>query len=148
MSHEDPQPLIDNDGHTPSGLDVVLDYLQTVCPGQEDTVSGSYKPDAEGIQRFAEILPGGQPMLTFGTAVFLETYRIAVSVIAPTLEEAQDELFRLRYLLASAGGKYASRGLDLMAAIPTGSIEHVGPDGKGRQMVEAEFNVMTGPSYV
>ena len=146
MSEQDPIMIRDVDDHVPTALDIVMDYIETIRGAS--SISGSYQMETQGIQRFAELLPGGEATQTFGVNVKIETYRIALSVIADSLQEAQDELMELRYLLISAGGRYASRGLDLINVAPAGTIVHNGPDANGRQMVEAEFFIMTGPSYV
>lgn len=146
MSEDNPVLITDPDGHTPTALDLVIDYIKSVTPGYAaDSIKASYTPDGTGLTRFVEEIPG-DVLLTHGTTVGLEVPRIIITVRADTYQAAKDETLRLRYLLASVPA-YASRGLDLIAAIPVGTIDDLGKDAKGRQAFETKFDLWTGPSY-
>jgi hypothetical protein len=149
MSETTPQPIQDTDGHTPTALELVHDYVLSVTPG---AASGTdlfmaYDQDATGLVRFIEETPG-DILRTHGKAVALEFTPITITVRdnADDYQNAKDEIIRLRYRLAAAVG-YTSRGLTILDAEPRGTINPIGRDIKDREAFQAVFVIMTAPSY-
>lgn len=148
MSQQDPQPITYN-GHTPTVLEVIADYIVSVTPGAEinKDVFLSYNKDAPGIVRWITTLPG-TTIETMGTAMAAELPVVQVNVrgdkaqyIAP-----RDELIRLRYKILAIRG-YTSRGLTIQAVTAPGGIEELGRDLSDREGFRATFQAMVGPSY-
>lgn len=149
MSELIPVPILDADGHTPTALELVHDYVLSITTG---AVSGTnlfmaYDQDATGLVRFIEETPGDTAR-THGKTVALEFPVITITVRAGVddYQAAKDEIIRLRYRLAAATG-YTSRGLTLLDAEPRGTINPIGRDIKDREAFQAVFVVMTAPSY-
>ena len=149
MSETNPQPILDNEGHTPTALELVHDYILSVTPSAQSGVDVfmAYDADATGRVVFVEEAPGAN-LRTHGKAVALEYAVITLTVRAgdDDYQAAKDEIIRLRYKLAAATG-YTSRGLTILDAEPRGTINPIGRDIKNREAVQAVFTVMPEPSY-
>lgn len=141
--------ITDQDGHTPTALELVHDYILSITPGAESgtNVFMAYDQDATGLVRFIEETPGTVAR-THGRAVALEFPVITITVRdhADDYQAAKDEIQRLRYRLADAAG-YTSRGLTILDAEPRGTINPIGRDIKDREAFQAVFVIMTGPSH-
>lgn len=149
MTELNPQPIRDSDGHTPTALELVHDFIASVTPG---AVSGTnlfmaYDQDAAGVVIFVEEKPG-DTMRTHGKTIALEFPVIVITVRADAddYQSAKDEIKRLRYQLAASAG-YTSRGLTILDAEPRGTINPIGRDIKNREAFDATFIIMTAPSY-
>lgn len=149
MSESAPQPILDGEGHTPTAMELIHDYILSVTPGAASgtDVFLAYDQDATGIVRFIEETRG-DIMRTHGKAVALEFSVIVVTVRAGAddYQAAKDEIIRLRYRIAASAG-YTSRGLTILDAEPRGTINPLGRDIKDREAFDATFVVMTEPSY-
>jgi hypothetical protein len=149
MSETEPQLITDSDGHTPTALELVHDFILSITPAAESGTNlfMAYNQDAEGRVIFVEETPG-QTLRTHGKAVALEFAAITVTVRDgdDDYRAAKDEIQRLRYRIAAATG-YTSRGLTILDAEPRGGIDPIGRDIKDREAFQANFWIMTEPSY-
>lgn len=149
MTELNPQVIVDGEGHVPTALEVIHDYILSVTPGAASgtDVFMAYDQDATGLVRFVEETTG-DTMRTHGKAVALEFTVITITVRAGAddYQAAKDEIKRLRYKVAASAG-YTSRGLTILDAEPRGTINPLGRDIKDREALDATFVVMTAPSY-
>jgi hypothetical protein len=149
MTETNPQVIRDADGHVPTALELVHDFILTIIPGSESgkDVFLAYDQDAAGVVVFVEETTGDTAR-TFGKAVALEFPVITVTVRSDEddYQEAKNLIKDIRYRLAAAAG-YTSRGLTILDAEPRGTINPLGRDIKDREALDATFVVMTAPSY-
>jgi hypothetical protein len=149
MSELEPQPIQDDDGHTPTALELVWDFIISITPTAVPATNlfVAYDQDATGMVYFVEETPG-DTMRTHGKAVALEFTPITITVRdgGDDYQAAKDEIIRLRYRLAAADG-FTSRGLTILDAEPRGTINPIGRDLKDREAFQANFVIMTEPSY-
>ena len=145
MSEADPVLITDGDGNVPTALEVIYDYVKTVCDPDEPVLM-AYNVDTPGVVRFLEEDPGVS-LHSYGTVVMLEEQVITLTVRSDVgYQSAKNEALRLRYLIGGLND-YTSRGVTVLAAVPTG-IRPLGPDDRDREAIEVQFVVTASKSYV
>ncbi len=147
MSELDPV-LLDHNGHVPTALELIADWLVSVTPGVaiNDGVYLQYKQEATGMVRYLE-MEDGEGVATMGKNVAWENPTIIITVLGDVgkVQAPKDEAVRIKYKLAALVD-YTSRGLTAHVASHV-RIQELGKDGNDRTAYTVTAELMVTPSY-